>query len=220
MQIKAPQHLHQPLVHQRFRHHNQHPLRAFGEQLMVQNQTRLDSLAQTHLIGQQHPRRIAVGHLMGDIQLMRNQAGAAAGQAIQLGMRQPVAVLQGLITQLKPLIAINLAIEQTLRRTIQLQEIIQLPLLNFSQRTGLIPADVSEQAINLTNLAHTHLPAIMAGDGIAHLKRHAGEGRRLLGISTGFTGSQKQHRQSAKFNRQHRAQPHFKLSITNTTLTR
>ena len=51
-QIKAAQHLHQPLVNQRIRHHNQRPTGPAGVQLIVQDQASLNGFAQPHLIGQ------------------------------------------------------------------------------------------------------------------------------------------------------------------------
>ena len=72
MQIKAAQHLHQPLMNQALGHYYQDTPSAFTQQLLVQNQPRLDGLTQSHLIGQQHPGSITVGHLMGDIELMRD----------------------------------------------------------------------------------------------------------------------------------------------------
>ncbi len=41
-QVKAAQHLHQPLVLQGFRHHNQHALGCAGKQLLMQNHARFD----------------------------------------------------------------------------------------------------------------------------------------------------------------------------------
>jgi len=67
MQVEAAQHLHQPLVHQRFRHHDQHAFGTFSKNLVMQNQTGFDGFTQTNLIGQQHPRRITVGDFVRDI---------------------------------------------------------------------------------------------------------------------------------------------------------
>ncbi len=84
MQIEAAQHFHQPLVDQRFRYHDQHTAGALGEQLLMQNQSGLDGLAQSDLIGQQHTGRITACHFTGDVKLVREQAGAGTGQTIQI----------------------------------------------------------------------------------------------------------------------------------------
>ncbi len=61
LQVEAAAHFHQPLVLQVLRHHDQHPANAAGLQLAVQNQARLDGLAQAYLVGQQDAGRHAVG---------------------------------------------------------------------------------------------------------------------------------------------------------------
>ena len=80
-QVKAAQHLDQPLVLQRFRHHNQHALGSAREQLLVQDHACFDGFTQAHFVSQQHARRMATAHVMGDIQLMGNKAGTLAAQA-------------------------------------------------------------------------------------------------------------------------------------------
>ena len=70
-QVKPAQHFHQPLVNERVGHHHQYPARQTGVQLVMEDQAGLDGLAQAHLIRQEHSRRVAAGHLMGDVQLVR-----------------------------------------------------------------------------------------------------------------------------------------------------
>ena len=93
VQVEAAQHFHQPLVQQTFRHHNQYPSGAFGQQLVVQDQARFDGFPEADFVSQQHTRGVAVGDFVGDIQLVGDQAGTAAGQAVQVGMGQSVQLL-------------------------------------------------------------------------------------------------------------------------------
>ncbi len=81
MQVEAAQHLHQPLVLQGFRHHDQHALGAAGEQLLMDDHAGFDGFAEAHFIRQQDARRMAMAHVMGDVQLVGDQAGALAAQA-------------------------------------------------------------------------------------------------------------------------------------------
>ncbi len=69
-QVEAAQHLHQPLVQEAFRNQDQHAPGTLGNELLVQDHAGLDGLAQAHLVGQQHPWRIAICHLVGDVELV------------------------------------------------------------------------------------------------------------------------------------------------------
>ena len=55
-QIEPPQQLDEPLMDQRLRHQDEHALRAPGQVQPMQDQARLDRLAQAHFVGQQHAR--------------------------------------------------------------------------------------------------------------------------------------------------------------------
>ena len=81
-QVEATQHLHQPLVHQRFRYHYQHPPRPQGMELVVQNQPRLNGFTKPHLVRQQHPGRVALGHFVGDVDLVGEVLGAGADEPL------------------------------------------------------------------------------------------------------------------------------------------
>ena len=70
MQVEAPTHLDEPLVLQGLGHQDQHPLGATAQQLLVNDHAGLDGLTQPHFVGQQYPRRMALAHFPGDVQLM------------------------------------------------------------------------------------------------------------------------------------------------------
>ena len=69
-QIETTQHFNQPLVLETLRNHDQRASGTFGNKLLVQYQTRLDGLAQPHLVRQQYPWSIAAGYFLGDIELV------------------------------------------------------------------------------------------------------------------------------------------------------
>ena len=109
----------------------------------MQDQTGFDGFTEADFIGEQYAWRIAVGHFMRDIKLMRDQAGTAADQAVKIRMAEAVESLQCLVTQLEPFMLIDLAIEQTLRGSVQLQKIIQFRFRHPMTVAGIIIADVS-----------------------------------------------------------------------------
>ncbi|CSD10852.1 Uncharacterised protein [Vibrio cholerae] len=51
MQVETAHHLHQPLVLQRFRHHNQDALGTPGQHLLMDDHARFDGFTQTDFIG-------------------------------------------------------------------------------------------------------------------------------------------------------------------------
>ena len=75
-QVEAAAHFHQPLVEQGLGDQDQDPARPPGEQHPVQDEPRLDGLAEPHLIRQQDPRGIAPGHFGGDVELVWDGADA------------------------------------------------------------------------------------------------------------------------------------------------
>ena len=48
-------------------YHDENASGTFSQQLLVQNQTGLDGLAEPDFIGEQYPRGIAVGDFVGDV---------------------------------------------------------------------------------------------------------------------------------------------------------
>ncbi|MNE15801.1 hypothetical protein D3C80_1087220 [compost metagenome] len=99
-QVKAAQHFNQPLVLQGFRHHDQHTFRGTRQQLLVQNHARFDGFTQAHFIRQQYARCVTTTHVVSDVELMGNQAGALSAQAaprhtVLLALELTRAIAQG-----------------------------------------------------------------------------------------------------------------------------
>ena len=168
-QVEAPRHLHEPLVHQGVRHHDQHPAGAAGLQLLMENQTRFDGLAQAHFVGQQHPGRVAPRHLVGDVQLVADQVDARAAQALDLGAFALGAGAQRRQPQLEPAVRRQLIGEQTVHGAAEAQLMAQqgfrhrLHIVRLAGGVGV----VHHQPVVILGALHHQLQAVAGGQGIA-----------------------------------------------------
>ncbi len=72
-QVEAAQHLNKPLMLQGFRHHDKYALGTASQQLLLDDHPGFNGFTQANFIGQQHARRMAAAHIMGDVQLVRDQ---------------------------------------------------------------------------------------------------------------------------------------------------
>ena len=93
MQVETPDHFDEPLVNQVLRDHDQDASGAMCEQLLVHDQTGLDGLAKADFVGQKHPRCMAFADLVGNVELVRYQAGTGARES---NHRRALAFGQGL----------------------------------------------------------------------------------------------------------------------------
>ena len=80
-EVKAAEQLDKPLVDERFREHDKDPLGPAGELQAVEDEAGLDGFAQPDLVGEEHAREVAVGDLLGDIELVRDQIDPPADEA-------------------------------------------------------------------------------------------------------------------------------------------
>jgi hypothetical protein len=106
-QVEAAQQLHEPLVHEAFRHQDQHPRGATRGQLLRDDEAGLDGLAEPDFIGKQQARRSARGGDPGHAQLVRDQVDARAqdaGTAVRLGFGP---ASQALAAQVELLVAVD-----------------------------------------------------------------------------------------------------------------
>ena len=67
VEVEATQHLHQPLMHQCLRNHDQDAFCTFRKYLVMKYQARFDGLTKANLVRQKYTRRISVCDFMGDI---------------------------------------------------------------------------------------------------------------------------------------------------------
>ena len=83
-EIEATQQFQEPLVHQGFRHQDNYPPYAAGEQQPVEDETSLDGLPQAYLVRKQDSRHDPPCHLCSDAELMREEIDPTAQKAAQL----------------------------------------------------------------------------------------------------------------------------------------
>ncbi len=177
LQVKAAAHLDQPLVLQVLRHQDQHAVGAAREQLAMDHQAGFDGFAQAHFIGQQNPRRNAVGDFAGDVQLVRDRLRAYATEAPKRGLQLAAGVFQGVVAQGEPGQRVDLPGEQTVTGQAELNEVRQLGFRQGNHFVLRVEAVVDQQAIDVVDFLDGQLPAFEVSDGVARRKPHAGEGR-------------------------------------------
>ena len=149
---------------------------------------------------------MALADFMGDVQLVRDQAGAHAAQA---GERQ--AILLALVfacaeTQRETVHAVDLAGEQAILRFAEGQLAVQQ---DFAHRHAaflgvLAGADIGQQTVFLFHLFHLQLPSLVAAD--ARVEHHAGDRRIVSGIEAVFTGGGEKQGNHARVQRHDGAQ--------------
>ncbi len=221
VQVETAQHLDQPLVLERLGQQDQHPMGTAGEQLLMNDHARFDGFAQTNLIGQQYARGVAVTHLVGNIELVRDQADPATGQTAGRIATTLVLVDQRLVAQGKAGHPIDLTGEQAILRLVELDKVVEK---HFFEGNGLIIVGahtyIYKQAVFLLHFFDRHGPVFVTGDLIAHIEADPGDRRLFFGIHAVFTGSRKQQGNHASFNSNDSPQPQIRLCITNPTLAK
>jgi hypothetical protein len=126
MQVETAQHFDKPLVHKTVRHDDQYPPRTAAQELLVQDQTGFDGLAEADFVGEQYARVMARGYFRGDIELMWQQLHARAQQAERRGLGMTVAVFERAEAQQETRVLIDLTGEQTVQRPAELDETIEI----------------------------------------------------------------------------------------------
>ena len=93
-EVELPEHLHEPLVQERLGHDDQHAGVLSANEARVHDQTRLDRLAEAHLVGEQEARVLALERADRDVDLVGEHRHAGAGEAAHARVRQAPAVLE------------------------------------------------------------------------------------------------------------------------------
>ena len=220
LQVEAAAHFHQPLVLQVLRHHDQHPANAAGLQLAVQNQARLDGLAQAYLVGQQDAGRHAVGDVARNMQLVADGLRAYAGQAQQRRALDAAKVAQAFKAQAEPGQRVDLAGKQAVAGQAKLDEVIQHGFREAGVFAIFAQTMIDQQAIGLADVADYQLPAFVVADGVARAEAHTGQRCVAQGVMAGFAAGRVQHDHHAVILRQDGAQPQFCFAVTDPALSR
>ena len=178
-------------------------------------------LAVFHFVRQQYARGVAVTNLVGNIELVRDQADPATGQAASRVATALVLVDQRLVAQGKAGHPVNLTGKQAILRLVEFDEVVEK---HFLEGNGLIivgaNTDICKQAVFLLHFFDRHGPVFVTGNLIAHIEADPGHRRLFFGIHTVFTGSRKQQGNHASFNSNDSPQPQIRLCITNPTLAK
>ncbi len=221
-QVKAAQHFDQPLMLQSFRHHDQHAFSRAGKQLLMQDHARFDGFTEANFIGQQHARRVAATHIVGDVQLMRDQAGALSAQAAP---RHPVLfalIFTRTVAQGEAIHTVDLPGEQAVLRFAEHQLAVEQ---HFTQHHARFPGvragtDIGEQTILFFYFINMQFPTFMAGDRIAWIEHHAGDWRIAAGIQTVFPGRGEKQSDGTRIHRDNSSKSQFAFCIADPALTK
>ena len=182
VEIEAAQHLYQPLVQQAGGHQYQHATGAAGQQLLVDDHARLDGLAQPHLVRQQYPGRVALTHLIGDVNLVRQQAGARAHQPAGDGALQAIAVGEGRHPQRKLAALVEVAVEEALLWGRQLDKGVEFQFGDSALLVVVIVTRIQQQTLLLGHPGDQQFNLVDGGDTVPDLEAQAGERGTLGGV--------------------------------------
>ena len=217
-QVEAAQHFHQPLVNQRIRHHNQGPAGAAGVQLVMQDQAGFDGFTQAHFIGQQYPGRMAPGHFVGDIELVRQMLGPGANQPLGRRGPQAVHVLQGRHPQPEGPVAVELAGKQALMRSGKVHRTGQLHFRNLVDILAIVGV-VKQNAVQVLHGAHNVFLAFESLYFLTLLVHNPRQGSIIDGVGALLIGRGKAQCDPAPGNVGNNSQTQSGIAVAYPTLT-
>ncbi|MNS47955.1 hypothetical protein D3C72_805070 [compost metagenome] len=171
----------------------------------MQDHPCFDGFTEADFISQQHARRMATANVVGDVQLVWDQAGtlttqAAPRHAVLFTLEFTRAIAQG-----KTVHAVDLTGKQTVLRLAEDQSAVEqhfaqddICFFRVDSRT-----DVGEDPILFFYVFNLQLPAFMAGNGVARIKHDAGNRGIIACIQTVFTGGREQDGDHTRIQRYH-----------------
>ncbi len=203
-----------------FRDQDQHTLGAARQQLAMDHHAGFDGFAQAHFVREQNARGDAVGDFTGDMQLVRDGLRAHAAQAPQRGGQLFALVFQGVVAQLEPVQRVDLAGEQAIAGEAELDEVRQL---GFWQGAGFALCGqtvIDQQAVDILDFAHGHLPAFEVRDFITRDEAHTGQRSAAGGVLAGFAGGGVEHGEHAAVLHEDGSQTEFRFAVADPALPR
>ena len=114
--VVLPPQLAQPLDRERLRRDDQRALGAAGAGQAIQDQARLDGLAEPHLVGQEPTDRVGRGRALRDVELMREQSDASPQERAKASGLADRRQLQEVAPQREPLEALDVASRESVER--------------------------------------------------------------------------------------------------------
>ncbi len=149
---------------------------------------------------------MTTAHIVGNMQLVRDQAGALAAQAaprhaVLFALELARAVAQG-----KAIHAVDLAGEQAVLRFAEYQFAVEQHFTQGDVRFLGVQAgaSVGQQPVLFIHFVNVELPAFMAGDGVARVKHYAGDRGIVARVQTVFADGGEKESDHARIQRYHR----------------
>ena len=220
LQVEAPAHFYQPLVLKVLRHQDQYSAGPARQQLAVNDQASLDGLAQAHFVGQQYPRRAAVGDFAGNVQLVSDWLSAATAQPPQRRLHLLAGVLQCVVAQAEPRQRVDLPGKQAVAGQAELNEVRQLGFRQGARLVLPVEAVVDHQPVDVLDLAYGQLPAFEVGDLVTWREAHASQRRIAQGILARVASGRVEHGQQAAILRQDGTQAELCFAVADPALPR
>ena len=156
-------------MHQRIRHHNQHPTGTAGVQLIVKNQAGLNGFTQPHFVRQQNPGCVTCCHFVGNVNLVWQVLCARTDQALSRGCPQSVKVLRSGHPQAKRTIAIKLAGKQPLMGGGKIHRTAEFYLGNLGQVFPAVIGVVHQHTTDVLHGSHSVAFAVKGLDRLTNL---------------------------------------------------
>ncbi len=186
----------------------------------MDDQAGFDGLAQAHFVGQQYARGDAVSDFLGDVQLVRDGLRTHATEAPQRGLQLGALVLQGVVAQAEPGERVDLPGEEAVAGQAELDEVRQL---GFRQGAGFVlcgQAVVDQQAVDVVDLAHGHLPAFEMGDLVTGHEAHPRQWGAACRVLARFAGRRIEHGEHPSILGQDGSEAEFCLAVADPALPR
>lgn len=149
---------------------------------------------------------MTTAHIVGNMQLVRDQAGALAAQAaprhaVLFALELARAVAQG-----KAIHTVDLAGEQAVLRFAEYQFAVEQHFTQGDVRFLGVQAgaSVGQQPVLFIHFVNVELPAFMAGDGVARVKHYAGDRGIVARVQTVFADGGEKESDHARIQRYHR----------------
>ena len=212
-EIEPPQQLHEPLVHQRIRHEDQHTLGAAREDQPMEDEAGFDRFAQAHFIRQQHAWQKPPGHFRRDVELVRDQVDAPADEPAHGRLPATMLLLQRGQPQVEEFGRIELPREQAFLGFVEADGVAQI---RFAQLPS--GAAVVEETGEFRDGLDGERIARVVTDRVTDAEAHAAKRGIVRRIFARLAARGKSHGDRAAGQPEHGAQAELGLAVADPTL--
>ena len=149
---------------------------------------------------------MTTAHIVGNMQLVRDQAGALAAQAAPRHAVLLALELTRTVAQGKAVHTVNLTGKQAVLRLAEHQFAVEQHFTQSHVRFLGVQAStgVGQQPVLFIHFVNVELPAFMAGNGVARVKHHAGDRGIVARVQTVFADGGEKESDHARIQRYHR----------------